>query len=144
MKIGILGGSFNPPHQGHLHISLLAIKTLKLQQLWWIPTLYNNFKDRSIYQNYQNRFKMCQNITLKYRNKIKIVKKPEVKSYLLIKNLQKQHPNHRFTWIMGADSLINFHLWHQYQKLLQSVKIAVFSRNNLINKAKKSQAVYLS
>ena len=57
MKVGLFGGSFNPPHQGHLHISNLAIKKLGLKQIWWIPTAHNPFKEKSIYENYLNKNK---------------------------------------------------------------------------------------
>ena len=143
MKIGILGGSFNPPHNGHLHLSKLAIKTLKLNQLWWIPTLYNNFKNPNIYSCYKQRLKDCQIITKPYRHKIKIINKPQIKSFLLIKELKKQYPKNNFIWVMGADSLIKMHLWHHSKQLIHEIPIAVFDRDNLIFKASKS-LIYLS
>ena len=69
MKVGLLGGSFNPPHQGHLHISQIAIKKLGLNQVWWIPTAHNPFKEKSIYDSYENRVQKCEKLT---QNLIKI------------------------------------------------------------------------
>ena len=62
MKIGLLGGSFNPPHLGHLHISRLAIKKLQLKQVWWLPTLQNPFKQKQQYLPYLHRLNLCQQI----------------------------------------------------------------------------------
>ena len=91
LRIGILGGSFNPPHQGHLNISNLAIKKLQLNQLWWIPTKYNTLKDINIYQSYETRINLCIKIT---NNNSKIIVKPypEIHSYKLINYLQKKYP----------------------------------------------------
>ena len=62
MKIGLLGGSFNPPHLGHLHISKLAIKKMQLKQLWWLPTLQNPFKQKQQYLPYLHRLNLCRQI----------------------------------------------------------------------------------
>ncbi|MCE2687249.1 MAG: nicotinate (nicotinamide) nucleotide adenylyltransferase [Rickettsiales bacterium] len=143
LKIGILGGSFNPPHQGHLNISNLAIKKLQLNQLWWIPTKYNTLKDINIYQSYETRVNLCIKIT---NNNSKIIVKPypEIHSYKLINYLQKKYPQIQFIWVMGADSLFNLHHWNQFRKILEMIDIAVFSRDNLLNKIHKSKSFIIA
>lgn len=143
LRIGILGGSFNPPHQGHLNISNLAIKKLQLNQLWWIPTKYNTLKDINIYQPYETRVNLCIKIT---NNNSKIIVKPysEIHSYKLINYLQKKYPQMQFIWVMGADSLFNLHHWNQFRKILEMIDIAVFSRDNLLNKIHKSKSFIIA
>ena len=68
IKIGILGGSFNPPHQGHVHISEIVRKKLSLSKILWLVSPGNPLKDNSILQNFENRFQACKEITKKYPN----------------------------------------------------------------------------
>jgi len=138
MKIGLLGGSFNPAHQGHIHISNIALKVRKLDQIWWIPTKYNPLKDPSIYDSYDNRIKICQNITSRYP-KIKVKKYEQIRTDLLIKFLKKKYKNAQFYWVMGADNLNNFHKWHNYKALLKSINFIIVSRETFLNKANKNR-----
>ena len=135
MKVGILGGSFNPPHAGHIHISKLAIQKLQLNQVWWIPTLQNPLKeDQKI--SYQNRLLLCEKI-LEKESKFKIYKSCEIYSYKLVENLQKKFPQIEFFWIMGGDNLKNLHRWKNYKKFISLVNLAIFSRENSLIKVKK-------
>ena len=143
MKIGILGGSFNPPHQGHINISNLAIRKLNLNQLWWVPTQYNTLKDINLYQPYETRVNLCVKIT-NNNPKIRIKPYSEIHSYKLINYLQKKYPKLQFIWIMGADSLFNFHHWNQFKEILEMIDIAVFSRDNLLNKIHKSKSFIIA
>jgi nicotinate-nucleotide adenylyltransferase len=138
MKIGILGGSFNPPHQGHLHISKLAIKKLALNQLWWIPTLYNPHK-KNYYESYQNRLNLCKQIS-KLEQKIIVKNYQQIYTIKLITRLQKKYPNYQFVWVMGADNFEKFHTWKNYQELIKSIPIAVFSRGYHLKKIRQSKA----
>ena len=65
MKVGILGGSFNPEHLGHIHLSEIAIKKLALNQLWWIPTSQNPLKAKNDFLSFDERIKNCQILTKK-------------------------------------------------------------------------------
>jgi nicotinate-nucleotide adenylyltransferase len=143
IRIGILGGSFNPPHQGHFYISKIAIKKLKLKQVWWIPTLYNNLKDKNIYLEYDVRIKKCQkiignNLTIKIKNNKEII------SYKLLSQLKKQYKNYDFTWLMGEDSIIQMHKWQNYKKLIAENKFAVFSRDNYNIICRKSRSAIIA
>lgn len=129
MKIGILGGSFNPCHDGHLHISNMAIKKLGLSQLWWIPTKKNPLKNNHNYMDYNLRLSDCKKLTKNFY-KIRIKKFDYIYSIKMIKMLKNRYKNYDFYWIMGADNLKNFHLWKDYVDILTCIKIAIFSREN--------------
>lgn len=137
MKIGILGGSFNPPHQGHIFISKLAVKKLALKQIWWIPTVQNPLKENQK-NSYLERINLCEKI-LEAEKKIKIYQSKEIYSYKLIINLQKKYPKIEFIWIMGADNVKNLHKWKNYKIFIKNIKIAVFSRENYLLKIKRSK-----
>ena len=139
MKVGLFGGSFNPPHQGHLHISNLAIKKLGLKQIWWIPTAHNPFKEKSIYENYEARYNKCENLT-KNHPKIYLKKFDEIKTEKLIKKLQKKYPNYQFIWIMGADNLPRFHEWDNFKNLIKMLPFAIFSRDNFLAKISQTKS----
>lgn len=137
MKVGLLGGSFNPPHQGHIYISNLAIKKLGLNQVWWIPTAQNPFKDKSIYESYENRLKKCQLLT-KQSPKIHVKKFDEIYTNILITELRSRYKNIEFFWLMGADNLEKFHQWEGFKKLIHQVPLIIFSRKNFLKKIKKT------
>lgn len=136
MRVGLLGGSFNPPHQGHLHVSELAIKKLDLNQIWWIPTAQNPLKDANIYENYAQRLQKCRDLTLSHP-KIHVKSINDIKTVNLVKKLQQKHPNYEFFWIMGADSLEKFHLWHNFREILRIIPLAIFSREKDLRKIQK-------
>ncbi|NBV07083.1 MAG: nicotinate (nicotinamide) nucleotide adenylyltransferase [Proteobacteria bacterium] len=139
MRVGLFGGSFNPPHQGHIHISQLAIKKLGLNQIWWIPTAYNSFKEKGIYESYTIRCEKCEKIS-KNHPKIHLKKISEIRSEKLIKNLQKKYRNHQFFWIMGADNLLRLHEWENFRGLIKTIPLAIFSRENFLLKISKTKS----
>lgn len=134
MKIGILGGSFNPPHQGHLHISKLALQKLKLKQLWWIPTPQNPLKPHNNFLNFEERIEACKSIIsrdiIKVNPQIYVKKINNFYSIDLINLLQKKYKNYEFIWIMGDDNLSKFHKWHDFKNLIHKIEFAVFSREH--------------
>jgi nicotinate-nucleotide adenylyltransferase len=138
-KIGLLGGSFNPPHQGHVHISNLAKKHLNLDEIWWILTKNNPFKDKNLYEDYEIRLKKCQAIVANEKN-TKIMAFDEVFTIDLVKKLHKNYENVKFTWIMGADNFENLHLWKDFEILIKMIDFAAFSRQNHLKNLKNSQA----
>lgn len=139
MRIGLFGGSFNPPHQGHMHISNLAIKKLKLDQIWWIPTAHNPFKDKAIYENYRVRCEKCLKL-IQNNNKIRLKKIDEIYTEKLVKKLQKQYKNYQFFWIMGADNLEKLHQWDYFRNLIKLLPLAIFSREKYLLKIRKTKA----
>jgi len=138
-SIGLLGGSFDPPHKGHLYISLEAKKILKLDEIWWLVTPKNPLKINQP-ASYEDRLKNCKLIVKNQSIKVKeIEKKINSKySYQTIKFLHKHYKNINFFWLMGADNLINFHKWQKAHRIFNEIPIVVFRRYGYNDKALKS------
>ena len=138
-KIGILGGSFDPAHKGHLAISKEAVKRFKLKKVIWAITEKNPFKKKSSL-DLANRIKICKKILKKiktievkfYEDKIK-----SNKTISLINYFTKDKKNEIY-FIMGADNLINFHKWHRWKKILSKCILLVFDRSKYKSKSLKS------
>ena len=141
-KIGILGGSFDPPHTGHVSISKIAIKKFKLKKVFWIVTNQNPFKYKTKY-NLKDRINLSKKI-LKKQNKIfvkNINKRLNVKNtYKMLNFLTKRNKRINFFFLMGADNLINFHKWYHWKKIPKLAKIIVFARPKFSLKAINSVA----
>ena len=140
-RIGLLGGSFDPPHKGHLFISLEAKKILKLEEIWWIVTPQNPLKI-SKPATYKERIKNCKNITRNFPIKIKEIEKQigSDYSYKTINYILNHYKNIKFFWLMGADNLISFHKWQNWQKIFNNISIVIFKRHGYNIKALKSIA----
>tara|TARA_B100001250_G_scaffold409341_1_gene433491 strand:- start:605 stop:1186 length:582 start_codon:yes stop_codon:yes gene_type:complete len=138
-NIGLLGGSFDPPHKGHLYISLEAKKILNLDEIWWLVTPQNPLKINKP-ASYKERVRNSRLITKNQPIKIKeIEKKINSKySYQTIKYLNTHYKNIKFVWLMGADNLINFHKWQNAFKIFNEIPIVVFRRYGYNEKALKS------
>jgi len=139
MKIGILGGSFNPPHSGHIYISKLAIKKLGLNFVWWIPTKINPLKEAKIYEAYVSRIKKCQKL-ISASPKLQIKQFDEIYSEKLVQKLKKRFPHVEFFWIMGSDNLENLHRWKNFKKFISEIPLAIFSREKSLLKIQKTPA----
>jgi nicotinate-nucleotide adenylyltransferase len=141
-KIALLGGSFNPPHQGHLHISNQVLKKLQVQQVWWIPTKQNPLKELKT-PSFNKRFEQCQKITKNYK-KIKIINyEQKIKSCLtidLLNILKKKHPNIKFYFIIGADNLVQFHLWDFWRDIIRKINLVIVDRGNFVHQGVRSKA----
>ena len=139
IRLGILGGTFDPPHKGHLHISKIALKKLRLNKLIWVVTKKNPLK-KEPYLKIKTRMKLAKNITSKekkifvqyFDNKIKSNNTFDLLSYLKLK--QKKI---KLFFLIGADNLIKFHRWNNWKKIPELAKIVVFPRgSHLIRKNK--------
>ena len=139
-RIGILGGSFDPPHRGHLEISKLAIKKLFLDQVYWCVTKKNPLKNKTFFPLIE-RIKKSKIITSKEK-KIKVKffddRIKSNKTINLIRYLKKKNKKNIFFLIIGSDSLIKFHKWKDWKILPELAEIVVFSRKDYDKKAKKS------
>ena len=130
-RIGLLGGSFNPAHVGHLHISKLALKILNLDEIWWLVTPQNPLKSTLNMASYSDRLQYAK-ITAKHPRII--VSDFEKQSGLCysadtIMRLTQRHNSHRFIWLMGADNLCQIHHWRDWQYIFNRLPIAVFARS---------------
>ncbi len=142
-KIGLFGGTFDPPHQGHLKISKIAINKLSLDKLYWCVTKKNPLKRKTFF-SLPNRIKQSKFLTKKIK-KIRIKyfedKIKSNNSIDLVKYLNKKDKKSEFFLVIGADNLINFHKWKSWKQLTKLIKIVVFSRKDYDIKAKKSAIV---
>ncbi len=128
MKIGILGGSFNPIHDGHIQIANLAIKKLDLDQVWLIPTSLNPFKGQ-IEVSYQDRLDLIEKEIVKYpKIKVKDYQDCSKSSYKMLKKIEVKNRKSNFFFIMGADNLESLYKWDSFNRLSKSFKIVIFSR----------------
>ena len=139
-KIGILGGTFDPAHIGHIKISKEAKKKFKLQKIIWAVTEKNPFKDKSNL-NLVKRIKLAKKINIK-NNFIKIdffeKKIGSNKTIDLINFIKKKQKTNNIYFIMGADNLINFHKWHKWKEIANGCDILVFDRKGYKSKSLKS------
>ena len=139
-KIGILGGTFDPAHIGHIKISKEAKKKFKLKKIFWIITKKNPFKKKS-FLSLEKRINHAKKININnkfikiyfFEDKIK-----SNKTIDLMKFLKKRYKKTEFFFIMGADNLINFHKWKEWNKIAEISKILVFNRLNYKSKSLKS------
>jgi len=140
IKIGILGGSFDPAHKGHLAISKEARKRFNLKKIIWAITKKNPFKKKSD-TSVSKRLKKCkevigENIFIKvkfYENIIKSNKTIDLITYL------KKNKNIEIYFLMGADNLINFHKWHKSKLISKKCNIIVFDRHGFKKNSLKSK-----
>ena len=138
-KIGILGGSFDPPHKGHLFISRKTLQLFDIDRVIWAITKKNPFKKKPFF-SLKLRKKLCQKL-LKREKKIEIkyyeAKLKSNTTYALVKYLRKSYGCKVF-FIIGADNLVNLHRWKYSKELIKITKFIVFSRKGFDTKAKKS------
>ena len=137
--VGLLGGTFDPPHEGHLFISKFAKIKLDLSEVWWIVTTTNPLKKNKV--DYHERLKKVKQFLTNHRIKILEIQDLSKNIYTvdLLEYIFKKFPQKKFIWLMGSDSLVNFHLWRDWKKIFYNIPIAIFDRPSYslsISKAK--------
>ena len=141
--IGILGGSFDPVHKGHLGISKIAIRKFKLKKIYWVVTKKNPFKNKTFY-SLNERVNLAKKIsrtqkkiqTIHLENIIKSSRTIDMVNYFIRKKNIKN-----IYFIIGSDNLIRFHKWKSWKKIVKLVKLIVFSRRGYDRKGMKSTVV---
>ena len=139
IKIGILGGTFDPAHKGHLEISIQAKKRFKLKNIIWAITKKNPFKNKSS-SNLRDRTKFAKKLIDKnhyikvkfYENIISSNRTIDLIRYL------KKNKQFEVYFIMGADNLVNFHKWYRWKSIIKECNILVFDRRGYKAKSLKS------
>ncbi len=128
-KIGLLGGSFDPPHAGHVHITTEALKRFGLDQVWWLVSPGNPLKDRGP-AKLERRMAAAQKIMGHPRVHICDFESQVGTRYTAetIAVLQDKCPQADFVWLMGADNLAQFHLWRDWQDIMARVPVGVLAR----------------
>jgi nicotinate-nucleotide adenylyltransferase len=142
MRIGLLGGSFNPPHLAHRAISLFAIKRLKLDCVWWLVTPGNPLKQGSALRDLDARVAAARSVADDPRIEVSCLESVIGTRYTAdtVRYLRRRASSARFVWIMGADNLAQFHRWQNWRDIAFEVPIAVIDRPPLSFRALASPA----
>ena len=130
-RIGLLGGSFNPAHAGHRRISLAAIAALGLDEVWWLVSPGNPLKEGvTDMAPYPARLAGAQGMATRARIRVSDFESREGTRFTFdtVRRLKRRHPHDRFIWLLGSDTLPNFHLWRDWRRLARQVPIAVIRR----------------
>ena len=145
LKIGLMGGSFNPPHNGHLKIAKLALKNINLDEVWWLVSTKNPFKTSKGLMPLSKRVELTKKIAnhpkfqvLNIENNLKTKN-----SYDLLKKILPRLSNMKLIWIMGSDNLFNFIKWYKAQKLSNMIPVAVFNRSGNSLRSINSKGAYV-
>ncbi|NDK47874.1 nicotinate-nucleotide adenylyltransferase [Rhizobium laguerreae] len=130
MVVGLFGGSFNPPHQGHALVAEIALKRLGLDQLWWMVTPGNPLKSRNQLAPLAERVAESERVAPEPRIKVTAFEQTFGTSYTAntLARVKARNPHVHFVWIMGADSLQTFHKWQKWQEIARTFPIAVIDR----------------
>lgn len=128
-RIGLLGGSFDPAHAGHLTLSRIALARLGLDQVWWLVTPGNPLKPRA---PADLRARMAQARRHATHPAIRVCAPEAIwktrRTLDTLKRMQKAAPGVRFVWLMGGDNLASFHHWHRWRDIARTLPIAVIAR----------------
>lgn len=130
MKVGLLGGSFNPAHEGHAHVAETALAKLGLDAVIWLVSPQNPLKSRAETEPLAERMASARAQAHGPRMLVSDAESRIEARYTLdtLRILKARHPGVRFVWIMGADSLASFHQWKGWVQLMHETPIAVVSR----------------
>ena len=142
IKIGIFGGTFDPPHKGHLYISKIALKKLKLNKLIWVVTKKNPLKQKP-YLGTKMRVSLSKYITKSQKKIFVTYLDDKIKSrntFVLLNFFKKKNKKIKLFFLIGADNLIKFHKWNKWEKIPELAKIIVFARPNYSIRALNSIA----
>jgi len=129
-RIGLLGGSFNPPHAGHRLLSEIAIRRLRLDWVWWLVTPGNPLKDRADLEPLAARIARARAVARHPRIRVTAIEADVGISRTrdTLRFLTRRCPAVRFVWLMGADNMAGFHRWHAWRDIAATVPIAVIDR----------------
>lgn len=139
MRVGLLGGSFNPPHAGHLHIARIAKAKFGLDVVWWIVTPQNPLKDKKDMTAYEWRYADVERMLEDYPRQIPTHLESEMGTnftYETVVELRNHFPVTDFIWICGMDNAHIFHKWERWQEILEMMPITFIARPPATNLVK--------
>lgn len=141
-RVGLLGGSFNPAHEGHRYLSELAIKHLQLHQVWWVVSPQNPLKTAREIAPFEDRLTIAEAVANHPQIRVTDIEQRIGTRYTLdtVVALQARFAGTRFVWLMGADILLELPKWKQWRRLFRRVPIAVFPRPTYSLRALSSTA----
>lgn len=142
MRIGLLGGSFDPAHDAHRRISLAALNRLALDQVWWLVSPGNPLKSGKAPPALGKRVEKAAGVARHPKIVVTGFEGGSGSAYTIdtIRLLKRRYPSVKFVWLMGADNLVSFHRWRAYEELFKLVPIAVFDRPGFRMKGLASRA----
>ena len=130
-RIGLLGGSFNPAHRGHRRITLHAMRALGLDEVWWLVSPGNPLKEGAQdMASFETRFASAEAMASSARIRVSDFERREGTRFSVdtVRRLKRRFPQHCFIWLLGSDTLPNFHKWRDWRGLAHEVPIAVIRR----------------
>lgn len=141
-RIGLLGGSFNPAHAAHLHISLIALRRLKLDAVWWLVSPQNPLKSDTDMAPLVKRLERAREIATHPDIFVTAIETALGTRFTVdtVNALKQQFPKARFVWLMGGDNLAAFHRWRRWEDIAKAVPIAVIARPRFTTRALASPA----
>ncbi|MEO1019848.1 MAG: nicotinate-nucleotide adenylyltransferase [Pseudomonadota bacterium] len=131
LRVGLLGGSFNPAHEGHRHISLEALRSLDLDQVWWLVSPQNPLKARAGMAPIEERAAHAAMVADHPRIRVRRIEE-KLHTRFTIDTLQRLMTWHdtAFVWLVGADNLVQMPYWRHWRRIFASCPIAVFARSD--------------
>jgi len=141
-RVGLLGGSFNPAHDGHRAISLGALDALGLDEIWWLVSPGNPLKPQKTMAPLAARFLSARRMARRAPIKVTAIERELGTVYTAdtLEALAARYPERSFIWLMGADNLAQFHLWRDWRRIASTVPIAVIGRPGYDGAALKAPA----
>jgi nicotinate-nucleotide adenylyltransferase len=143
-RIGLLGGSFNPAHTGHRHISLHALRTLGLDEVWWLVSPGNPLKEGAKdMAPFDARLASATRLARRARIRVSDFEQRAGTRYTVdtVTALKRRFPRHDFIWLLGSDTLPNFHKWRDWRGLARELPIAVIPRPGYDSAAHAARAM---
>ena len=130
MRIGLLGGSFNPAHEGHRHITSIALEKLALDEVWWLVSPQNPLKPKTDMAPLDRRLAKARAMARHPRIRVSDIESRLGTRYTVdtLDAMKRRFPNARFVWIMGADNLIQLPRWRNWAGIFARVPVAIFDR----------------
>jgi nicotinate-nucleotide adenylyltransferase len=141
----VLGGSFNPAHEGHLHITRLAFKRLKLDQVWWLVSPQNPLKSTDDMAPFAERMASARRLAAGDARILATDIETRLNTRYTVdtlRALRTSFPRAHFIWLMGADNLAQIPRWEKWVSIFHMVPIAVFDRATYSYRALASKAAY--
>ena len=142
-RIGLLGGSFNPAHRGHRRMSLAAMDALGLDELWWLVSPGNPLKAKAGMAPFAARLASAREMARGTRIRVSDIEARLHTRFTVdtVTAIVRRHPADRFIWLMGADTVAEFHQWKQWRRLARTVPIAIMSRPGYERAARAARAM---
>ena len=142
-RIGLLGGSFNPAHRGHRRISLAAIDALGLDEVWWLVSPGNPLKSGKEMAPFEARLESARAMARRAPIRVSDFEARAGTRFSVdtVMELLRRHPRDRFIWLMGADTIAQFHQWKAWRRLAKRLPIAVISRPGYDGVARAARAM---